>query len=129
MSEIMANIWDVARASAAERFGMSLHVEVMTLGTRHSFPMSSVNISRSGALLKIDGSVHLPFQPRTLIELVIHPDNKVLFGKIRATAKIVRYAPADGVEKALFGVHMLDIEDLEEWEALMQRFEAAQFAA
>ena len=130
MSDVVTSVWDAVWSSAAERFGLTLKVEVKTLGTKHSFPMHSVNISRSGALLKIDaGAAPSPFQNRTLIELVIHPDNKILFGKIRATAKVVRHSPADGVEKALFGIHMLDIEDQEEWEALMQRFETAQYAA
>lgn len=130
MVDLMANLWDVARATAAERYGLTLQVEVMTLGTKHAFSMHSVNISRSGALLKKDENVALvPFQNRTLIELVILPDNKILFGKIRATAKVVRHAPSDGVEKALFGIHMVDIEDQEEWEALMQRFEASKFTA
>jgi hypothetical protein len=130
MHDLLAKLWDTSRATTPERYSLNLRVEVMTLGTRIPFPMHSVNISRSGALLKIDeGSSSLPFQNRTLLELVFYPDNSLLFGKIRATAKVVRHSPADGVEKAYLGIHILDIEDQEEWEALMQRFEASHFAA
>lgn len=130
MDDTVAQSWDLARATAAERFGMTLRVDANTLGTRQVFTLHSVNISRSGALLKADESnPQLPFQNRTLLELVIYPDHKILFSQIRATAKVVRHASVDGIEKALFGIHLLDVENEVEWEALLQRFEANNSAA
>lgn len=67
-----------------------LKLEARTFGTSAPYVLVVENLSRSGLLVGMVNSEHLPFRVNTLLDLVIDPKAKVFEGPIKATGKIVR---------------------------------------
>jgi hypothetical protein len=95
----------------APRAGVSLDVGMRTFGTSHFLTLKTKNLSSSGLLAVVENPRDgVPFQHKTLLEIVFYPDGNLLSEEIKVTAVVARAvtSPEDAGAKREFGVRFVD---------------------
>lgn len=113
----------------APRFPLDLTVTSNTIGVHDAFRLSTVNISRSGLLLSWKRASTMPFNEKTILELIIDPDGQLLSAPIRCLGKVVRrvdLAVSPGVIGTHLGVQIIHMGDDDNgtWEQCFSDLEA-----
>lgn len=112
-----------------------LKLEASTFGTKVAYQLVIENLSRSGLLVGLVISEHLPFRVSTLLDMVIDPKAEIFKKSIRATGKIVRRVDEDvpkkeAKQKAMYAVRLgiviveVDPRDETQWNQALNTLEA-----
>lgn len=110
-----------------------LKLEASTFGTKNPYIVTIENLSRSGLLVGLVISEHLPFQATTLLDLVIDPKTETLAKPVRAVGKVVRRVdellPPEAGKKQLAAVRLgiviieIDPRDEDVWHTTINALE------
>ena len=89
------NISDSQKGEKSIQYGRfttnpGLHVFAKTFGSSHPFPLETVNVSRTGFLVKPATMHKVPFQNNTLLEMTVLPDPTSVDSEFTCLAKVIR---------------------------------------
>lgn len=104
--------------------GAALMAETRTIGAPLAFKLSLDNISRTGFLLD-SGTIRIPYQINTLLEMTVDPSASKLDRPIHLLGRIVRTTQLENSSKK-FGVHIIQIDsnDFDSWEKYVEHLES-----
>lgn len=104
--------------------GSSLMAVTRTIGAPMAFNLSLDNVSRTGFLLD-SGTVRIPYQVNTLLEMTVDPGASKLDRPIHLLGRIVRTTQPENSSKK-FGVHIIQIDsnDFNSWEKYVEHLES-----